>query len=468
MSVLSDSLGDVSSDSFWEVGNFKRAVKRVDDGNRLCNDLMNCLHERARIEKSYATQLSDWAKRWTQLLERGPQYGTVGRAWSALMTEAEKVSDLHMEVKTALTGEHLEKIKSWQKDAYHKQMIGGFKETKEAEDGFRKAQKPWAKKLKEVNAMKKAYHNACKEEKTASSRESSSKLENNNPEAQKKLQEKVEKSQQEVQKAQEHYRTSLEELEKLTPQYMENMEQVFEQWQQFEGKRLHFFRELLLDVKQHLDLSSNHKYSSIYHTLEDTLQAADAQEDLKWFRCNHGPGMTMSWPQFEEWSMDSNQTKRKHADGETLPGMSQTTEQTCKTSLNPFDEEEDGEDEEEAAVMMERPESSLVPVKPEEVIAQTAGTVEKTAADGSDKEAGNPFANTYANSNPFEDEPCSAGEACVRALYDYEGHDRDELSFRAGDQLMEIREEDEQGWCQGRLSDGTVGLYPANYVEHLQ
>ncbi len=49
--------------------------------------------------------------------------------------------------------------------------------------------------------MKKAYHSACKEEKLAASRETNSKLEsNNNPEAQKKLQEKVEKCQQEVQK----------------------------------------------------------------------------------------------------------------------------------------------------------------------------------------------------------------------------------------------------------------------------
>uniref|UniRef100_A0A8C2CT40 Protein kinase C and casein kinase substrate in neurons 2 n=1 Tax=Cyprinus carpio TaxID=7962 RepID=A0A8C2CT40_CYPCA len=449
MSDLTDSLVDVSSDSFWEVGNYKRAVKRVDDGNRLCTDLMNCLHERARIEKSYATQLSDWAKRWTQLLERGPQYGTVGRAWFALMTEAEKVSDLHMEVKAALTGEDLEKVKNWQKEAYHKQMIGGFKETKEAEDGFRKAQKPWAKKLKEVDTMKKAYHNACKEEKTASSRESSSKLENNNPEAKKKLQEKVEKCQQEVQKTQERYRKSLEELEMMTPQYKENMEQVFEQWQQFEGKRLHFFRELLLVIKQHLDLSSNHKYSTIYHTLEDTLQAADAQEDLKWFRSNHGPGMPMNWPRFEV--RHTQRTVRSSRRIVPVP-----------SSLNPFDEDEDGEDEEEPA---ERSESSPVA---EEVTAQTAGTVEKTAAAGSDEEAGNPFTNT--NSNPFEDEPCSPCEVCVpvRALYDYEGRGRDELSFRAGDQLMEISEEDERGWCKGRLSDGTVGLYPANYVEHLQ
>lgn len=52
----------------------------------------------------------------------------------------------------------------------------------------------------QVDVMKKAYHTAFKEEKAAASRESTSKLENNNPEAQKKLQEKVEKCQQEVQK----------------------------------------------------------------------------------------------------------------------------------------------------------------------------------------------------------------------------------------------------------------------------
>lgn len=66
------------------------------------------------------------------------------------MSEAEKVSELHLEVKASLMNEDFEKIKNWQKEAFHKQMMGGFKETKEAEDGFRKAQKPWAKKLKEV------------------------------------------------------------------------------------------------------------------------------------------------------------------------------------------------------------------------------------------------------------------------------------------------------------------------------
>lgn len=52
----------------------------------------------------------------------------------------------------------------------------------------------------QVDLMKKAYHTACKEEKLATTRENNSKLESNNPESQKKLQDKVEKCQQDVQK----------------------------------------------------------------------------------------------------------------------------------------------------------------------------------------------------------------------------------------------------------------------------
>lgn len=174
------------------------------------------------------------------------------------MTEADKVSELHQEVKNSLLNDDFEKVKNWQKDAYHKQIMGGFKEAKEAEDGFRKAQKPWAKKLKEVReaqcvlghpchlpapalgaqfrlgelggtslqaegwaggcdccsdvpsvsspqleTAKKAYHLACKEEKLAMTREANSKAEQSNtPEQQKKLQDKVEKCKQDVQKVQ--------------------------------------------------------------------------------------------------------------------------------------------------------------------------------------------------------------------------------------------------------------------------
>ncbi|XP_015278468.1 PREDICTED: protein kinase C and casein kinase substrate in neurons protein 2 isoform X2 [Gekko japonicus] len=442
-STYDDSLGlEVSSDSFWEVGNYKRTVKRIEDGHRLCSDLMNCIHERARIEKAYAQQLTEWAKRWKQLVEKGPQYGTAEKAWQAFMLEAEKVSELHLDVKGALMNEDFEKIKNWQKEAFHKQMMAGFKETKEAEDGFRKAQKPWAKKLKEVEASKKAYHAACKEEKLAVSREANSKADPTlNPEQLKKLQDKVDKSKQDVLKTKEKYEKSLKELDNATPQYMENMELVFEQCQQFEEKRLRFFREVLLEVQKHLDLSTTGSYQNIYAELEQNIKGADAVEDLRWFRANHGPGMSMNWPQFEEWSADLNRTlsrreKKKAADGVTLTGINQTGDQPNKNS---------------SVSSSERNQSY--------------------PTEWSDEETSNPFSSSDAQgeTNPFDEEEASLTmEVRVRALYDYEGQEHDELSFKTGEELTKIEDEDEQGWCKGRLDNGQVGLYPANYVEPIQ
>ncbi|MGH0116525.1 UNVERIFIED_CONTAM: hypothetical protein FKN15_009658 [Acipenser sinensis] len=452
------------------------------------------------------------------------------------MTEAEKVSELHLKVKGLLMSEDFEKVKNWQKEAFHKQMIGGFKETKEAEDGFRKAQKPWAKKLKEMDSIKKAYHAACKDEKLAISRENASKLDPNmnpetmkklqdrveksnqevqkmdsikkayhaackdeklaisrenaskldpnmNPETMKKLQDRVEKSNQEVQKIKKKYKNSLEELDKCTPQYIENMEQVFEQCQQFEEKRLGFFREFLLEVKKHLDLSTNPSYVGIYHDLEQTIQMADVEEDLKLWRSNNGPGMAMNWPQFEDWSVDLNRSlskreKKKHTDGITLTGMNQTSEQAAQvskhsssylsvpnssvqSSCNPFEDEA-----EEEAVVEEEKNSSPVSEKKEEIKTKNISSCEKNK-DSSDEDSTNPFS-TNGNSNPFDEEPSPGIEVSVRALYDYEGQEQDELSFKAGDSLTKMGSEDEQGWCKGRLSSGQVGLYPADYVEEIQ
>ncbi|XP_034993603.1 protein kinase C and casein kinase substrate in neurons protein 2 isoform X2 [Zootoca vivipara] len=477
-----DSVGEeVPSDSFWEVGNYKRTVKRIDDGHRLCSDLMNCIHERARIEKGYAQQLTEWAKRWRQLVEKGPQYGTVEKAWHAFMSEAEKVSELHIEVKSALMNEDFEKIKNWQKEAFHKQIMGGFKETKEAEDGFRKAQKPWAKKLKEVEAAKKAYHVACKEEKLAVSRETNSKADPAlNPEQLKKLQDKVDKSKQDVLKTKEKYEKALKDLDNATPQYMENMEQVFEQCQQFEERRIRFFREVLLEVQKHLDLSTVPGYKNIYRELEHNIKAADTVEDLRWFRANHGPGMSMNWPQFEDWSADLNRTlsrreKKKAADGVTLTGINQTepvpqqnknssvsvpgdTVQSVQSSYNPFEDEEDT-----GSTVSEKEDNKIKNVSSSE-------KNQSYSADWSDEETNNPFSSNDAppETNPFDEDTSPAMEVRVRALYDYEGQELDELSFKTGEELTKIEDEDEQGWCKGRLDNGQVGLYPANYVEAIQ
>ena len=40
------------------------------------------------------------------------------------------------------------------------------------------------------------------------------------------------------------------------------------------------------------------------------------------------------------------------------------------------------------------------------------------------------------------------------------------LCYFSGDEFEKLEDEDEQGWCKGRLN-GRVGLYPANYCSEI-
>lgn len=294
-----------------------------------------------------------WCDTQLSPLPPGPQYGSLERAWGAIMTEADKVSELHQEVKNSLLNDDFEKVKNWQKDAYHKQIMGGFKEAKEAEDGFRKAQKPWAKKLKEVReaqhvlghpwssqlwvpspgwgtrghlpagrgwtgavtllscpcsplrswrqprkpttwpARRRSWPSpgkpTARQSRTTppSSRrncrtrwKSASRMCKRcapwlglgspawQPASQTLSAPKGGSEVLEVQprfppaplQTQEKYEKVLDELNKCTPQYIESMEQVFEQCQQFEEKRLNFLKEVLLDIKRHLNLAESSRW----------------------------------------------------------------------------------------------------------------------------------------------------------------------------------------------------------------
>ncbi|XP_075235224.1 protein kinase C and casein kinase substrate in neurons protein Synd isoform X2 [Lycorma delicatula] len=488
-----------SSDSFWEPGNYKRTTKRIEDGYKLCNDLITLIQERADIEKAYAKSLKGWAKKWNELIEKGPEYGTTEAAWKGVLVESDRLCDLHLKVKDNLTNDVIQQVKTWQKDTYHKSMIQ-IKERKEMEDAFKKAQKPWGKLLAKVNKAKSDYHAACKTEKSASNQERNAtgdsslsmdqdkdvqvqkETSTSSGKVVKKMQDRVQKTKEEVQRGKEKYEVALQELNSYNPKYMEDMTVVFTKCQEMEAQRLQFFKEVLFSIHKCLNISQDPVLPQIYEEFYHTINNADHEKDLKWWSNNHGVNMAMNWPQFEDYTEEFRDIA-KGKSKESIPAGSITliNQRPVGEDLHEFPPVNNKTTGSKKQVTSQVTSARIIPTDG----TDTNGEQRKqsNAENKPTENNGTAAAITNGNSprggevNPFEEEEWDedAGDPLVdngepgvpvRALYDYEGAESDELSFKQGDVFEKLEDEDEQGWCKGR-KEGRVGLYPANYVEQV-
>ncbi|XP_006610692.1 protein kinase C and casein kinase substrate in neurons protein 2 isoform X3 [Apis laboriosa] len=480
-----DNMLIATSDSFWEPGNYKRTTKRIEDGHKLCDSLITLVQERAEIEKSYAKALKNWSKNWNDKIEKGPEYGTTEAAWKGVLVESERLCDLHLRVKENLCNDIIQQVKTWQKETYHKSMMT-LKERKEMEDAFKKAQKPWAKLLQKVEKAKSEYHNSCKTERTAANMERNASADSSlspdqmarGSENVRKMQDRVQKTKEEVQKAKEKYEAALQEINQYNPKYMEDMTQVFEKCQEMEAQRLQFFKEVLFGIHKCLNISQDPILPQIYEEFYHTINNADHEKDLKWWSNNHGVNMAMNWPQFEDYTEEFRDIAKGSKSKEALPAGSITL----------INQRPVGEDVHEYPPVnnksKSKPTSRVISTDVShadtktDTINSSKHSSEKNNHDGNAVNRTSTMTNgtnVKQESNPFEEEEWDedSGEplvdngepgVLVRALYDYEGAEADELSFKQGDVFDKLEDEDEQGWCKGR-KDGRVGLYPANYVE---
>ncbi|KAJ7989523.1 hypothetical protein DPEC_G00305430 [Dallia pectoralis] len=382
-----DAPEDVNKESFWMPGNYHKTVKRTEVSFQACNDIVTCFQERARVERLYAQQLSEWSNKWKPLVDASPLYGSLLQAWKCFLSSADRLAALHSSVCRSLVSEDGDRVRTWQNETFQKRLFGGFKESQDIDTGFSRAQKPWAKRLKKLDKARSVFHKMQRKEQMIRDRETHAK---GNPdvsiEKQKKIQEERELAQQETENVRARYEKVLEEVTRYAPRYMEEMESIFDQSQEEERKRISFLKQAFLSIHRHLDVTNNESVKAVYNELHNTLMAINDQEDLRWWKNTYGPGMPTDWPHFQDWTPRKKSKKvKKHKEVEALQS-----------------------------------------------------TIERSVM---------------------------IGGVRVRALYDYDGQETDELSFKAGEEFLKIEDEDDQGWCRGMKDGGREGLYPANYVQ---
>lgn len=250
-----------TTQSFWEVGNYRKVVRRIDDGAKLTSDLTKMIQERADVEARYIRHLQQWAKKWEDLIHRGPEYGTTENGWKAIVMEAVRVAEVHEGCRKKLE-EVARRALEWKPQQYHKTMAGRLKESKRSDESFTKAQKLWAKDLEYNNKAKKAFYNASRELEATNAALAAAEANTTASNAQEqiyKLKERREKIDKEVDKTRQKYQDRLCELFHQKNHFVEDTEREFERSQAFEKQRLLFFRDILVSVKLSLDVTVDDK-----------------------------------------------------------------------------------------------------------------------------------------------------------------------------------------------------------------
>ena len=246
--------------SFWDIRNYRRVVRRIDEGHKLSSDMMKMVQERMEMETKYIKHLQQWSRKWDDYVTKSPEYGSLESGWKACFLSTSRVAEVHTACQKQLD-ELLKNIAEWRTDHYHKSIGGRLKEGKKADEGFQKAQKPWEKNFDRTNKAKKGYHQVAKELELA---ENALKNAEGNPaeytqEQMVKLRERKEKADRDKEKGRRKYKELLDDLLHHKRHYIEDMEREFDKCQAFEKMRIEFFKETLLKFKEVVDLSKDNQ-----------------------------------------------------------------------------------------------------------------------------------------------------------------------------------------------------------------
>lgn len=457
---------DVLAPGFWEIGAYKNNVRRIKDGIDELDDFTKMARERAEIEAKYGKTMQQFAEKWKAHVERAVPSGSIKKAWMEILEEADAISVQHNRVKDRLMDEVLKTLALYRKENYHPSAFRAPKEIREAEEGFERAQRKWKKLYEKLESSKKAYYNACRQEKSALVNLSNSQADSSlSQDGAQKFRDRLDKCREDVQKCKTAYEKNIAEITQYRAPYIEDMTFEFEKCQAMEMKRSKFVVEMMSATQQVLvDLARNNKFAQLHGNLENVLRSCDENalsNDLHAWSTVNGKDAHTEWPSFEDYTESLRTIASKSGNTNTsaviltkqitktddIPGPATAVSAPCSDSGKNSDSDTNTFDSRKNAL--------------HKVKAQLSQQNPDRQWESRDSP---PLSTTTPDSAKYGDFEELHTKSMATVLYDYSPLENDEIPLQKGETIEVLTDADSLGWCTGR-KNGEIGLFPASYVQ---
>ncbi|MBN3282572.1 PACN1 protein, partial [Polyodon spathula] len=229
---------------FLQPGNYQSTVNRVDDAYQACNDIIACFQDRAKIERQYAQQLTEWTAKWRPLVDAisplslSSLLSLLSLSSLSLLSSLSPLSLLSLSPLFSLSSLSPLSLSSLLSLLSLSSL------------SLLSSLSPLSLlSLSPLFSLSSLSPLSLSSLLSLLSLSSLSLLSSLSPLSLLSL----------LSQLRAHYEKVLEDASRYAPRYMEEMESVFEQSQQLEQKRISFLKQAFLSIHRHLDITNNER-----------------------------------------------------------------------------------------------------------------------------------------------------------------------------------------------------------------
>ncbi|XP_064613721.1 nostrin-like [Liolophura sinensis] len=502
-------------ENFWGLNGFEELRKYIKQGSEFCKEVVAILQERSDLENNYAKNLTRLSIKLNKAASNS--LGTLAAGWNAVATQMENEADLHKNLATSLHDDICKPLKSLIEEQH--------KARKPVESMVEKSLKCLLDRRNEESKCKKSCFSSAKDFERSQDALLNGRLGKGKSLSERdisKLEKKTKVSLNSLRKADKDYTEASQKAEQVRQDWEVSVAKGSGQMQEIEEERIRNMQDYLNKYNSFVSLLGP-KLTQACAKLHEAVISVDLEVDLRTVIQQKGTGPNQPEQILidcyaEDMSFNMNKDRRRDALTSYLLTLQQSIERERKAKEGVeklkevyqnrpnFADQEAQEDTRQKLIgttytlnLLEASHykicSALASIdgraKPQHRFSQYIEqskdkqglplsllklplnlAMEGTGYDLTPMSMDSPGSQSYDmidDGDPdfdddFEDEDTIIGKC--RVLYEYQANQSDELSIRPGE-VINIYEKQDDDWWQGELR-GTVGIFPANYVQEMR